>query len=526
MFTQKSLVSRAQIKSSGYFSCQVRNLFLCVVTRNEKNSRNNSNTNKNQYFIKTKRHFHCQSIALHNRLHMLTTTTKSKDCFRNFSRFSANTILTGTDIMKFTDYDCIGFDLDNTLLRYKLTEMVELEYRVLAHFLITTKGYASHRLERPMLENIDFLQRGLIIDFAKGNILKIAYDGYISKACHGTRQLSKQEIEAIYGTERQWDVTTNFCKDLLEAWHGQLAQNMRTLLDYFDMPASLVFARIVDTLDEANNNQPLLEYNIWPDILAGLGEIFTWEHFENDRSKYFASVKVDPGRYIHHSSDAMKNWLTDLRKQKTIFLLTGSHIDFASFTASYAFGENWRDYFDVIICYAKKPGFFMKGRPFLRSLGTAETTDTIEESEMKLGEIYTQGNWDGLMKCLAQKSKTINPKVLYVGDNLLQDIYSPNEYCRADTVSIIEEMLSEGMANYPSKHDDQQLLCSSIWGTYFLASNEEPTIWLEIIRKHSKLCVPNMDWIAKHPIDYEFKTFSQKMCTNGFYPSEPICFSK
>lgn len=512
-----TLLSQVQHKC-GHFSCQVRNLFLCAAASIE----NTNNTCKHKQNIKfIRRPNSCRGFATHNQ------TLNSFNSKRNYSRYSANTILTGTAMMKFTDYDCIGFDLDNTLLRYKLTEMVELEYRVLAHFLVTAKGYSSKHLERPMEDNIDFLQKGLIIDFARGNILKLAYDGYISKACHGTKQLSDDEIVATYGKDRSWHVTTNFCKDLLEAWHGPLADDMRALLDYFDMPASLVFARIVDSLDEANGNKPLPNYNtLWPDILAGLGEIFTWEHFENDRSKYFASVKVDPGKYIHRSSDALKNWLTELRKHKTVFLLTGSHVDFASFTSSYAFGADWRKYFDVIICYAKKPGFFTKDRPFLRSIETTETTQEIDASDLKLGEVYTQGNWNGLMQCLAQKSKTTTPKVIYVGDNLLQDVYSPNEYSQADTVAIAEEMISEGMNGLATEHRDKRLLCSSLWGPYYLSSNGEPTIWLEIIRKHTKICVPSLEWVANHPIDHEFKIFTQKMCTNGFHPSEPACFSK
>lgn len=40
----------------------------------------------------------------------------------NYSRFSAATIMTGTDLFKISDYDYIGFDLDNTLLQYKVSQ--------------------------------------------------------------------------------------------------------------------------------------------------------------------------------------------------------------------------------------------------------------------------------------------------------------------------------------------------------------------------------------------------------------------
>lgn len=438
----------------------------------------------------------------------------------NYSRFSANTILTGSDVLKISDYDCIGFDLDNTLLRYNLSEMVALEYEVLSHFLVEKKGYAAEHLYRPMKENIDFLQKGLIIDFARGNVLKIAWDGYILKASHGTRQLNDQKIVDIYGDARKWTVTDGFCKDLLAAWNSDLSLRMRTLLDYFDMPASLVFARIVDSLDAAAT-QPIATYNVWPDILDGLGEIFTREHFENGRSQYFARLKSDPKRYVRPTDDSVKVWLTELRKQnKAIFLLTGSHIDFANLTATHALGPNWRDLFDIVVCFAKKPGFFTANRPFKRLDGMQETTNNVDAHELHLGGIYSQGNWQDIMHCLQQKTGIAEPKVLYVGDNLIQDVYAPNAYCHSDTITIAEEMLAEGMVDEQQQHEDQHLLTSPIWGSYF-SIDDEPTIWLDLIRKYSKLCIPSVGCLAAKPIDHPFTCFTQKMCVNGFHPNRP-----
>lgn len=444
----------------------------------------------------------------------------SPTAVNNQSRFSATTILTGSDVLRISDYDCIGFDLDNTLLRYNLSEMVALEYEVLSHFLVERKGYSSKYLYRPMRENIDFLQKGLIIDFAKGNVLKIAWDGFIQRASHGTRQLSDEQIVEIYGEARKWSATDGFCQDLLAAWHSNLSLEMRTLLDYFDMPASLVFARIVDTLD-AEASEPIAKYNIWPDILDGLGEIFTREHFENDRSQYFARLKRDPLRYVRKTDESIKSWLTELRKQnKAVFLLTGSHIDFANLTATHAMGKNWRDLFDIVICFAKKPGFFTNSRPFKRLVGMHETQETVDARELQLGEIYSQGNWQDIMHCLEGKTGIAQPKVLYIGDNLIQDVYAPNAFCQCDTITIAEEMLAEGMHDEQQQHEDQHLLTSPIWGSYF-AINDEPSIWLDLIRRHAKLCVPSVSSLAVKPIDYPFKCFTQKMCINGFHPNRP-----
>jgi 5' nucleotidase family len=165
------------------------------------------------------------------------------------------------------DYDCIGFDLDNTLVKYNVKNMIYHEYNVLADFLIS-KGYSKEYLLNSIEENSDFLQKGLILDFERGNLLRICPDGSIQIGSHGTKFLTKHEIIEIYGDKKRWEVTDKYCQDMLIAWNGTLADHMRTCLDYFDMPAALAFARIVDSID-AKKGERQEKYNIWPDILSG-----------------------------------------------------------------------------------------------------------------------------------------------------------------------------------------------------------------------------------------------------------------
>ena len=39
------------------------------------------------------------------------------------------------------DYDCIGFDLDHTLCRYNVGNLVRLVFELLADYLVNKKGY-------------------------------------------------------------------------------------------------------------------------------------------------------------------------------------------------------------------------------------------------------------------------------------------------------------------------------------------------------------------------------------------------
>jgi len=403
---------------------------------------------------------------------------------------------------KFTHYDCIGFDLDNTLARYKVGAMIEMEYDILANFLVDHKGYSARHLLQPLDHN--FIIKGLIVDDENGNLLRISGDGTIIQATHGTTFLTQDEIKSFYPNLR-WKATDLFTEDPLQTWNGPYAEKMRTLLDYYDIIASLVFARAVDSIDEDNSDIKL--YNIWPDLLDALQDMFTREHFQNEQGKYFSQIKSHPEKYYYKCSDHLIQWLKSLRNiGKLTFLITGSYIDFATHTATHTIGENWRELFDIVISYAKKPGFFTDKKDFIGLNGISET-GPIKLEDLSVGGIYTHGNWADLKTFLSKHSKTLNPRFLYIGDNLVQDIYAPNVYAGCETVTVCEELEAEGAYGHEKWHPDEQFLCSTIWGSYFKCKNSgKMTNWYTIMKKHSKFCVPSLEYVATFPIDHPFKS--------------------
>lgn len=110
-------------------------------------------------------------------------------------------------------YDIIGFDLDNTLLRYKLDEMCQLEYNVIADYLVNVKKYSADFLIKSPKEDFDFIQKGLLLDFSKGNLLKIGNKGEVLRAAHGTKFLNQSEIDLLYNKNQEWKVLSQFVKD-------------------------------------------------------------------------------------------------------------------------------------------------------------------------------------------------------------------------------------------------------------------------------------------------------------------------
>lgn len=428
----------------------------------------------------------------------------------------------GGDTFCLADYDAIGFDLDNTVVRYRVANMVQMEYNVLVDFLTQQRGYSGRHLHRPLHEDQDLLQKGLVVDFERGNLLRINREGVVLQASHGRKLLTRDEIRAVYGEACQWPVGQHFAENILGAWNGPMSEKLRNLLDYFDMPSSVLFARIVDTLDEDNGGRPLAKYDIWPDILAGLMHIYSREHFD-EKSNYFQALKCNPERFVYEVRPEVVAWLRELRKHKTTFLLTGSHRDFAEFTSSYALAgqAKWEDLFDVIVCFARKPGFFTEERPFVRLEGHTEVGPVTERHELRLGtQFYTQGNTRDLLHMLQEKCGLADPKVLYVGDNLIQDVYTPSEMAKWDTVAVVEELLAEhrpgeGESEIPL---DGKLLGASQWGSYFRAAGED-SFWFDMMKRHARICVPSLETLAKRPLDHQYKAFSAS--SKGQYP--PNC---
>lgn len=428
---------------------------------------------------------------------------------------------------KFLNYDCIGFDFDHTLLRYNITNIVHLTYETLANYLISEKGYDSKYLLKPLQDkDLDFMQKGLFLDFEKGNILRINADGIIQRACHGTNLLSIEKIKEIYPGQR-WEITDAFCNDMLSTWSGPPSMKMRSLLDYFDISSSLIFARLIDTLDE-EQEEPLNAYNVWPDMLDGLIEIYKKENFKLDKGYFYPSLKENPHKYMYKCTAKTINWLQELKRHRITFLITTSHIDIVDFSATYALGKDWKSLFDIIICNARKPRFFIEKNPFFEIINYEES-NIIKSKDLKKGGTYSQGNWKELIEFFKRISGKQNPQCIYVGDNLLQDIYVPNSCVQCDTVAVIEEQMSEGMIHQKLSHPDEKILNSIFWGSYFCLKDTKinmDSLWGHVIKNYSKLCIPEVNLIAQQPLEESCSCFSKDgKKYDGYYPAIPLSIS-
>ena len=102
--------------------------------------------------------------------------------------------------------------------------------------------------------------------------------------------------------------------------------------------------------------------------------------------------KAHPEKYILKRSAEFRAWLKMLRDNgKYLYVITGSHFDFASHVASYALGDDWKDLFDIVIFFARKPSFFWENRPFWRLEGPKEVESLEGWEDLETGDYYSQG---------------------------------------------------------------------------------------------------------------------------------------
>uniref|UniRef100_A0A673KGF6 5'-nucleotidase domain-containing protein 1 n=1 Tax=Sinocyclocheilus rhinocerous TaxID=307959 RepID=A0A673KGF6_9TELE len=444
-----------------------------------------------------------------------------------------------SEYFSLSECDVIGFDLDHTLCRYNLKETSRLIYESFARYLVEHKGYDKDLLLLTPA-TWDFCFKGLVVDLEEGNLIKLAEDGTVLRATHGTKNLSTDDIIKHYGPKREWkhfnSLNTSYTRSAKYYFYD----------NYFDLPGALLCARVVDML---NKRGAEITSDIWKDIVAAIDHNYNTSAFREDTGTYFPSVKCCPGSYLQPCSDAVKRWLRSMKNSgKILLLITSSHSDYCRLVCEHILGMDFEELFDIIITNALKPGFFSlvpQQRPFRTLVNDVEDSEGLPSLE-KPGW-YSQGNWPHLHELLKTMTNKSEPKVG-------QDWSVRSRHFRQapvwETVMIVEEMEGEGVpranatpSNSPTpsegpaekkgKFEDQGMkspsAVSNQWGSYFVdvQKNEgEETrrlTWCcHSIHTYSTMAIPSIEAIADLPLDFKFQRFSSdKPITTGYYPRPP-----
>ncbi len=319
----------------------------------------------------------------------------------------------------------IGFDMDYTLAIYRQEAMDALSVRLTAERLVQ-RGYPK------FLMNLDFDTRfpirGLLVDKQLGNILKLDRHKAVHLGFHGTRRLEKSELVELYHHEKLRPESDRF------HWIDTL----------FALCEVTSYAAIITALEERGHDfdPQQLFFDVRSAIDQAHAEGAVYRHVTKNLAQY---VDRDP---------ELPKTLHKLRSSgKRLFVLTNSPYHYTESIMSYLLDteqghyQNWTQYFDVIVCSARKPLWFREAKkgqeiPFLRrteELAEKEAAKKVAEGSFERGVIYEGGN----LQEFETRLKLSGPNVLYVGDHIYGDILRSKKDSNWRTALIVQELDQE-----------------------------------------------------------------------------------
>jgi HAD superfamily 5'-nucleotidase-like hydrolase len=323
--------------------------------------------------------------------------------------------------LRMTSVDLIGFDMDYTLAIYHMRRLEQLAYDMTLAKLVSEFGYPS--LIGQIQYDHHFVIRGLAVDKANGNLLKMDRFGYVGRAWHGLRPLERDVWKELYRHQRVRLKNPQF------AWIDTL----------FALPEAWLFAGIIELLESLGER---VDYGkLYDDIRVAIDTV----HRDNSLKR---EVRKELSRYIFQDPE-LGPALHKLRSGgKKLFLLTNSAWDYTDAVMRYLLDgqlaeyPSWRNYFDYIVTLAAKPAFFSEQRPFLEleTAGPGEEARVVGEAqELERGKVYQGGNLLQFEKFTGYSGECI----LYVGDHIYGDILKSKKSSLWRTCMIVQEIEDE-----------------------------------------------------------------------------------
>lgn len=341
--------------------------------------------------------------------------------------------------LRLANVEMVGFDMDYTLAIYHLRRIEQLSFDLTLSRLVTDFGYPA---ELGLLHyDHGFVMRGLVVDKAHGNLIKLDRFGSVGRAYHGLSPLRDQDWQRLYRDARIRLTSDRY------AWIDTL----------FSLPEAWLYAAIIDFLER--QKRPVDYVRLYDDVREAIDAV----HGDNSLKH---EVRKDIGQYIFRDPE-LGPALHKLRSGgKKLFLLTNSLWDYTDGVMSFLLDgvvpeyASWRNYFDIVITGASKPAFFTEARPFLEI--DADTHDNRvrgEAASLERWKVYQGGN----LPAFERMTGIGGDRVLYVGDHIYGDILRSRKASLWRTCMVVQELedeirYTEGRAEEISRLGEVELL--------------------------------------------------------------------
>jgi HAD superfamily 5'-nucleotidase-like hydrolase len=320
--------------------------------------------------------------------------------------------------------------------------------------LIKHKNYPEKILYK---ENKDFVDshscKNIVLDFKKGNALKLRKDKSIIKCYHGKKELTKEEINNIYenGTFPAFETSILYTKDFY------------LNIDSFQPQNLSIFLVCVDLFDKGEL-KAIKEYeDIIKHILEGMNYNYNIKSFDDFSTfgYYFPEIYKHPELYLYTKYNC-EELLDKLRKKgKKLFFATNSNYSYSHYILEKVLGENYHNYFDLCFYKSCKPGFFQdptKSNPkcyFYNDQSEISCTEMSDEIFKKISEgnkILTGGSYVLIEHYFEKMLNKKNLKCCFVGDNMIGDCEVPSKLDDWESVFIFDDIKLDFIGENPDNY--------------------------------------------------------------------------
>ena len=312
----------------------------------------------------------------------------------------------------------IGLDMDHTLVRYKSENFEGLAHKIMCEKLVKDKGYPKSILDLKF--NWERSIRGLIIDRARGNVLKLSRHAAIRQSYHGLKPIPFDEQKSLYKSTYI---------DLKDRAYDKVDTT-------FSISFASLYAQLVD-LKDSKESKTLPDY---AQIAEDLNSVLDSAHRDGSLKD---EVRRNVSHYIVKDPSTVKGLERYIKHGKKIFVATNSDFSYTKLLLDYAINpflkdhKDWSELFHFVIVSAKKPEFFFSTSPFQKL--DPQTGSPVTTPQHLEGGVYSGGCANQITSDL----KLDPDEILYIGDHIYGDIVRLKKDCAWRTALVVEELEDE-----------------------------------------------------------------------------------
>jgi HAD superfamily 5'-nucleotidase-like hydrolase len=316
----------------------------------------------------------------------------------------------------------VGFDMDYTLCVYKPETFEVLAYEESLKKLVKM-GYPEVILDWQFDWN--WMVRGLAIDKARGNVIKLDRHHYVKVAYHGFRELSREERRALYDASR------------VQAYEEPHFALIDTL---FALAEAYLYCQLVELRDA----RPDLISKQYQEMYRDVRTAIDTAHRDGSIKHHVAK---EPSKYIFRDPDLVATLQKLKASGRKLFVVTNSLWEYTDVVMSYLFDEppnrreksKWLAMFDYVVVGASKPSFFMHSNP-LYAVDPATGYLSNTYGQPTEGKVFQGGTFRHLHDFMNVQTGS---QILYVGDHIYGDILRSKKEIGWRTMLIVDEIEKE-----------------------------------------------------------------------------------